>query len=274
MDGHWHAGRDLQAPVQGPPHGLSRQIEEALLAQEASKVRMVGGRLAPAAGGEQGPYQPAQHVGLAIGKAGVHAQHLFRHPAENLRPHGDDAAHIGLHCHLAPGRTHAEAVDQPVAQALGGEGRGHHHHPHVLVRIDAAGLEEAPQEVGVGGEGIDRGEDERVEPLRLAPVHHRAQRLRPAEGAREVQARFGHGVVDVPGDGDGAAVEVQRERHHQGYPHMAEPERGGDGERAQHVSAIQHADIHLVADVGPGDFLVELDLDAFGGGEAALGGGD
>jgi len=55
---------------------------------------------------------------------------------------------------------------------------------------------------------------------------------------------------------------------------MAEAERGGDGERREHVRAVEQADIHLVADIGPGDLAVQVEPQPLGSGEAALGAGD
>ncbi len=84
----------------------------------------------------------------------------------------------------------------------------------------------------------------------------------------------GDGRMQGGRDRDRVAIQPEAEGGDNRHLDVAEPERGGDGDRRQQMGRVEQADIELVAHVRPGDFAHQIDVEPFGGGEALVDGDD
>ena len=174
-----------------------------------------------------------------------------------------------------PGRADAERIDMAVGEAVHHVGRRQHHQPNVLVGIDPARRHPEPKLVVVGGERERHAEGQR---FRAALAPHR-------DDARERQ-RGRHGIDGVALDlahdrgmqrrryRDRIAIEAKIERRHDRHLDVSEAEAGGDRHRRQQMGGVEHADIELVADIGPRHLPHQRHIEPFGGRKALVDGDD
>ena len=170
-----------------------------------------------------------------------------------------------------PRRADAEGVDVPVGEALDHVGRRQHHEPHVLVRVDAARRHPEAQVIVVRRERKRHAEGERVLAARLAGGDDLGERARRHH--RIGDASFGGGCdrgVERGRHRDGVAVHAERERRDDRHLDVAEAEARGDRHRRDQVRGVEQADVELVAHVRPRHLAHEIDVEAFGRGEALV----
>ena len=108
-------------------------------------------------------------------------------------------------------------------------------------------------------------------PLALRAATTRASARADTIGIAEVAVgSVGNRRMQRRRDRDGIAVHAEPERRDDRNLDVAEPEARCDGDRRDQMRGVEQADIELVAHVRPRDFAHQLDVEAFGRGEALV----
>ena len=108
-------------------------------------------------------------------------------------------------------------------------------------------------------------------PRALRFADHAGERARRHHRIGDVAVgRGGKRCIERRRDRDGVAVHAEPERRHDRHLDVAEAEARGDRDRRDQMRGVEQADVELVAHVRPRHFAHQLDVEAFGRGEALV----
>ena len=246
---------------------IRRHVEEAGHRQDARRLGPVGRFVEPGAGLDDGLHERDESLGIALRPGLGRTQHLLRHRVPDLPAGRGDAADAEGRGLLVPRLADAVAVDRATREMRHHVRRRHHRKAHVAIRIDAARSEPQAQQVIVRGVGEDRRQRDGRAALARAASDDGGQGagIERRAGRAMVADMLGRSVLDLPPQRvrqrDRVAVQMQRHRRDHRDVDAVDAQRGRERHRREHVGRVEQADRELVADVGPGDFAEQFDVE-------------
>ena len=208
---------------------------------------------------------------MLIGETLAQCQHLLRGAFPYGCRRGHDHADARLHGQAVPGFTHAEAIDLAAAQRIDQQRRRQHHQPDVVIRVDAAGDEPVAQLVVVARERKHHRQRQLGLASRGARLEHAAQHPGATGSVHVLGSTCSlHLLPQRPGERDGIAAKPEGDGSDQRSIELARAHILRHEHGTQNMCGVKMTDGQTVADVGPGRFANQPQVQAMTRPNAAL----